>query len=74
MTERHTFVQTVVEPNGPGGCNGPPIEVGVIGVTRTSPAAPTIAVSFPEPREDLLDTDFDEMSDDEIAALATNHV
>jgi hypothetical protein len=73
MTERHTLVHTVVEPNGPGGCNGSPIEVGVIGITRTSPVAPPIAVSFPEPREDLLDTDFDEMSDEEMAALATSH-
>jgi hypothetical protein len=58
-------VDTIVEPDGLGGCNGPPIPVGVAQVSRIRDNAPTITRTFDPPRADLLDADWDSMSDDE---------
>ena len=64
-----TITTTIVAPNGPGGVDGPPIRVGVHGVTRTRKNAAPLKVVFDPPDATLLDVDFDAMSDDELAAL-----
>jgi hypothetical protein len=64
-----TMITTIVAPNGPGGCNGPPIEVGVVRVTRVREQGPTVTKWFGEPRGDLLDTDWDALTDSEIANM-----
>jgi hypothetical protein len=64
-----TLIQTIVEPNGPGGCDGPPIRIGVRKVIRSRENAASLAVVFDPPSATLLDTDFDALSDDEILAL-----
>jgi hypothetical protein len=70
-TSPKTIITTIVDSNGPGGCNAPPIEVGVFRVTRLREQGPTITREFGEPRVDLLDADFDAMTDDEIANIET---
>jgi hypothetical protein len=67
--EPFTLTTTIVEPNGPGGINGPPIRVGVYRVIRTRKNAASLTVTFNPPNAALLDTDFDAMTDDELAAL-----
>jgi len=67
--ESETLVRIAVEPNGPGGCNGPPIEVGVIRVTRIRSNAPNIERTFDPPNATLLGADFCTMSDTDIEAL-----
>jgi hypothetical protein len=70
-TSPKTIITTIVDSNGPGGCNAPPIEVSVFRVTRLREQGPTITREFGEPRVDLLDADFDAMTDDEIANIET---
>jgi hypothetical protein len=64
-----TLVHVVVEPNRPGGCDGPPIEVGVGRIMRTREHAKSIEVTFDPPRADLLGVDFDPWTDEQIEAL-----
>lgn len=47
----------------------PPIRRGVLSVRRVRERGQAVSVQFNPPRADLLDTDFDSMSDNEIAAL-----
>jgi hypothetical protein len=67
--EPFTLATVIVEPNGPGGINGPPIRVGVYKIVRTRENAPSLSVTFDPPDATLLDTDFDAMSDDDLLAL-----
>jgi len=48
------IVRTIVGPNGPGGCNGPPIQLGVASRTRTIPGG-SIEEIWPEPWPQLAD-------------------
>ena len=64
-----TIVNTVVSPNGPGGCNGPPIEEGIVSVRRVGPGGVLVTRTFGEPRRDLLGVNWDQLTDDEIASL-----
>jgi hypothetical protein len=69
MTSGMTIVERVVDPNGPGGCNGPPIEAGVFRVTRLYDDRPAVTRTFGEPRADLLDVDWDALSDEQIMTI-----
>jgi hypothetical protein len=64
-----TMVRHCVEPNGPGGCDGPPIEAGVFEVTRTRKNAPAIVRWFDPPRLDLLDVEWERLTDEQVMEL-----
>jgi hypothetical protein len=64
-----TMVETIVAPNGPGGCDGDPIRLGIGEITRNRKNAPPIVISFDPPDETLLDADWDAMTDDDLLAL-----
>jgi hypothetical protein len=64
-----TLITTIVDPNGPGGCNGPPLPVGVARITRRAENGATLTRTFGEPRADLLDVDLAKLSDAEILRL-----
>jgi hypothetical protein len=67
--KRLTVIRTIVRPNGPGGIDGDPIDMGVARIVRTRRNAPPVEVVLDAPAMDLLDADFDAMTDDELMAL-----
>ena len=67
--QRWTIATIAVDPNPAGSCEGPPVYAGVAKVLRTRRGAPPIIKLLDPPRADLIDAEWDAMTDEEIAAL-----